>query len=134
MVTVLTVDDHASFRGAAHALVSATDGFDEVGQASSAEEAIAAADRLCPDLVLMDLRLPDMDGCEASKRIVARHPDTVVILITSTEALMRVSDAATCAAAALMGKDRLRPAVLRDIWEDHRRDRHDLPARDDVTA
>jgi DNA-binding NarL/FixJ family response regulator len=122
VVTVLTVDDHASFRGAAHALVGATDGFEEVGQASSALEAIEAADRLRPDLVLMDLRLPDMDGCEASRRIVAKHPDTVVVLITSTEALVRVSDAAACSAAALMGKDRLRPAVLREIWEDHLRD------------
>lgn len=123
MVTVLTVDDHASFRGAAHALVSATDGFDEVGQASSAAEAIAAADRLRPDMVLMDMRLPDMDGCEASRRIVAAHPGTVVVLITSAEALLRVADAATCSAVALIGKDRLRPATLRGIWEDRGGDR-----------
>jgi DNA-binding NarL/FixJ family response regulator len=123
VVTVLTVDDHASFRGAAHALVSATDGFEEIGQATCAQEAIAAVERLDPDLVLMDMRLPDMDGCEASRRIVAAHPATVVILITSSEALVRVSDAAACSAVALMAKDRLRPAVLRDLWEDHRRDR-----------
>ncbi len=121
MVTVLTVDDHASFRSAAHALVTATDGFDEVGQATTAQEALDAADRLCPDLVLMDLRLPDMDGCEASRRIVAAHPATVVVLITSAEELVRVSDAGTCSAVALIGKDRLRPTTLRDIWADHGR-------------
>ena len=123
MVTVLTVDDHASFRGAAHAVVGATDGFEEIGQASTAQEAIAAADRLRPDLILMDVRLPDMDGCEASRRIVAAHPGVVVILITSAEGLVRVSDAASCAAVTIMGKDRLRPSVLRDIWADHCRER-----------
>ena len=123
MVRVLTVDDHASFRVAAHALVAATDGFEEIGQACTAERAITAADRLRPDLILMDMRLPDMDGCEASRRIVAAHPDVVVVLITSAEDMVRVSDAATCAAVRIMGKDQLRPSVLQGIWEDHSRER-----------
>ena len=123
VVTVLTVDDHSSFRGAARALVSATEGFEEVGQATTAEQAIAEADRLCPDMVLMDVRLPGMDGCEASRRIVTAHPATVVVLVSSTDDALRGSDASSCSAVAVIGKDRLRPEVLRDMWEMHRRDR-----------
>jgi two-component system, NarL family, invasion response regulator UvrY len=117
VVRVLTVDDHESFRRAALALVTATEGMEEAGQACSAEEAIRAVDRLHPDMVLMDVRLPDMDGCEASRRIVAAHPGVVVVLISAAEEVLRGTDATQCAAAALVGKEDLRPNMLRAIWD-----------------
>jgi two-component system, NarL family, invasion response regulator UvrY len=122
VVTVLTVDDHSSFRRAAFALVSATPDFEEVGQASTGEEGVAAAHRLLPDLVLMDVRLPDIDGCEASRRIVAAHPGILVVLISSADEAVLGSDAPSCAAVAVLAKDRLRPGLLREIWEAHRHD------------
>ena len=61
-VRVLTVDDHATFREAARALVAATAGFESVGEATTAEEGIAAAIRLHPDVVLLDVMLPGMNG------------------------------------------------------------------------
>jgi DNA-binding NarL/FixJ family response regulator len=123
VVRVLTVDDHASFRRAAHALVAATDGFEDAGDVETAEQALAAADRLHPDLILMDVRLPGMDGCEASRRIAAEHPGIVVVLVSSADEPLRGEDPSSCAAAVVVRKDALRPCVLNDIWEAHRPDR-----------
>jgi DNA-binding NarL/FixJ family response regulator len=130
VVRVLTVDDHASFRRAAHALVAATDGFEDAGDVETGEQALAAADHLDPDLILMDVRLPGMDGCEASRRIAAAHPGIVVILVSSADEPLRGEDPSTCAAAAVVRKDTLRPCVLHDLWEAHRPDRTPVGGKD----
>jgi DNA-binding NarL/FixJ family response regulator len=123
VVRVLTVDDHASFRRAARALVSATDGFEEVGEVATAEQAIDAVGRLTPDLVLMDVRLPGIDGREASRRIVESHPDIVVVLVSSADDDLLRDESATCGAATVLRKDTLRPSMLLDVWETNRPDR-----------
>jgi DNA-binding NarL/FixJ family response regulator len=123
MVRVLTVDDHESFRRAAHALTEATDGFEEVGFACTGEAAIDAAALLVPDLVLMDVQLPGIDGCDASRAIVAQHPGTVIVLTSSTGDGLQGRTPASCSAAAFVRKDALRPRVLQDLWQTHGRDR-----------
>ena len=83
--TVLIVDDHAGFRGTARALLEA-DGYHVVGEAADGASAIAEAARLRPALVLLDVRLPDLDGFEVAARLaVGAHPP-VVVLTSSRDA------------------------------------------------
>jgi DNA-binding NarL/FixJ family response regulator len=117
-VRVLTVDDHATFREAARALVAATAGFETVGEASTGEEGVAAAVRLNPDVVLLDVRLPDMDGYEAARRI-ARLPAVVIFLLSTADEALIGDTAARCGASAFVRKQDLRPHVLRELWARH---------------
>jgi DNA-binding NarL/FixJ family response regulator len=81
-LTVLIVDDHSGFRSFARALLEA-EGFDVVGEAEDAESAIAAAGRLRPQVVLLDIQLPDVDGFEVAERL-AREPDGPAVVLVST--------------------------------------------------
>lgn len=85
MIRVLIVDDHPIVRTGLVALVDAADDLEVVGTAVSGEEAVAAASALSPDVVLMDLRLPGIDGDEATARIVAARAATRVVILTTYE-------------------------------------------------
>ena len=85
-VPVLIVDDQAPFRRAARAVVTATPGFEVVGEAESGEEAVEMVDALSPGLVLMDINLPGINGIEATRRITAAHPGAVVMLLSTYQA------------------------------------------------
>ncbi len=78
--SVLVVDDQAPFRLAARAVLRRTEGFELVGEAENGVEALTIANELHPDLVLMDINMPEMGGIEATRQIVDELPDTVVIL------------------------------------------------------
>jgi two-component system, NarL family, invasion response regulator UvrY len=118
-VGVVTVDDQPYFRGAAHDLIHATPGFEALGEASSGEEALELVDESGAELVLVDVRMPGMDGIETTRQIKAAHPDVVVVLI-SIEDLSNVrADACTSGAAALVRKQDFRPRLLRDLWTQH---------------
>jgi len=80
--TVLIVDDHAGFRHAARALLEA-DGFVVVGESATGTEGLEAVIRLRPDLVLLDVGLPDLDGIEVSERLKA-CPDSPAVVLTSS--------------------------------------------------
>jgi DNA-binding NarL/FixJ family response regulator len=82
--TVLIVDDHPSFRASARAILEA-DGFDVTGEAEDGESAIAAAGRLHPDIVLLDVQLPDLDGFEVTRRLMALGGETCVVLVSSRD-------------------------------------------------
>jgi DNA-binding NarL/FixJ family response regulator len=83
--TVLIVDDHAEFRGLARALLEA-DGFEVLGEAADGESALAAAASLRPELVLLDIQLPDVDGFEVAVRLVNAVDPPAVVLISSRSA------------------------------------------------
>lgn len=122
-VTVLTVDDQAVFRRAAAALISATPGFEEVGQAATGAEALELAGALKPDLVLLDVRMDGMDGLETARRLVASDCGAVVVLISLND----VPEAASALAggvAAHVRKQDLSTRTLRELWAAHGRPRN----------
>ena len=80
---VLIVDDHPSFRACARALLEA-DGFSVIGEAEDGESALSAIETLGPDLVLLDIQLPDMDGFAVLDRLTSDSPP--VVLVSSRDA------------------------------------------------
>jgi DNA-binding NarL/FixJ family response regulator len=117
-VTVLTVDDQAVFRRAAAELIAATPGFEEVGQAASGPEALELAAALHPDLVLLDVRMAEMDGIETAQRLLASDPDAVVVLISLNE-VPELESALAGGVAACLRKQELSTRALRDVWAAH---------------
>jgi two-component system invasion response regulator UvrY len=111
-VGVLAVDDQTIFLDVARDVVAATPGFHWVGGATSGEEALDAVSELAPELVLLDVRMPGMDGIETAQRIRERHPDVVVVLISVDESPAIESSGA----AALVRKREFGPAMLRRLW------------------
>lgn len=85
MTTVLIVDDHPSFRAAARAALEA-EGYDVIGEASDGESAVEAASRLRPDVVLLDVQLPDTDGFAVAQRIRGADLAQCVVLTSSRDA------------------------------------------------
>ena len=84
VTTILIVDDHPSFRASAHAVLAA-EGFEIVGEAEDGESAIEAAERLHPDVVLLDVQLPDTDGFEVARRLTSNDGAPSVVLVSSRE-------------------------------------------------
>jgi NarL family two-component system response regulator LiaR len=82
-IRVLVVDDHAVVREGLRAFLELQDGIEVAGEAADGEEALAAADRLRPDVVLMDLVMPRLDGISALRALRERLPDARVIVLTS---------------------------------------------------
>jgi DNA-binding NarL/FixJ family response regulator len=83
--TILIVDDHPAFRQAARAILEA-EGYDVVGEAVNGTEAFEAVERLRPDLVLLDIGLPDLDGIEVAGRLTTADRSLAVVLTSSRDA------------------------------------------------
>lgn len=113
-VRVLIVDDQEAFRSAARFVVELTDGFSVVGEAGSGEEGVSLAAELTPDLVLMDMSLPGIDGPEATRRILLSRPETMVIgLSTYDEYRDRAMEAG---AVVFVSKSEFGPESLISAW------------------
>jgi DNA-binding NarL/FixJ family response regulator len=114
---VLIVDDQEPFRLAARAVVEVTDGFEVAGEAETGEAAIEAARDLRPDLVLMDVNLPGIDGIEATRRILEESEGRPVVLMVSTyEPDECEPRAAEAGAAAYIPKSEFDPDRLESAW------------------
>ena len=118
-VRVLTIDDQAIFRALARDVIEATQGFESVGEAAGGEAGLEAVDKLVPDLVLVDVRMPGMSGIEVARRLVATHPEVVVVLI-SIEERIDVPSAALLEAVPLVRKQDFAPPMLRSLCPEHR--------------
>ena len=118
-VDVLTIDDSDRFLRAAHELISATPGFRPVGEAASGLEGLEAAERLRPDLVLIDVRMPIMDGIETARRLSAARPDDgdpARVGRGGRRPARRRSQLRGRRTRAQAGSA---PALLRRLWADH---------------
>jgi DNA-binding NarL/FixJ family response regulator len=114
-VSVLIVDDQPPFRAAARSLVSVLKGWEVIGEVDSGEDAVSAAARVTPDIVLMDINLPGISGIEATRQIVAAAPDARVILLSTYQADDLPDDAMSCGARAYVRKEDLTPRLLREV-------------------
>ena len=114
---MLVVDDQAPFRLAARAVLRRLDGFEFAGEASSGPQAIELVDTLHPSLILMDINMPEMNGIEATRRIVAGHPDVAVILCSTHDPPDLPADAAASGAIAYVSKEHLAADTIRDLWD-----------------
>jgi DNA-binding NarL/FixJ family response regulator len=115
-VQVLICDDQEAFRAAAREVVNATKGFEVVGEAETGEDSVAAAGRLHPDLVLMDVQLPGIDGIEASRRIKAAHPEVAVLLLSTYDPEDFAARIAGSGAIEFIPKATFGPDRLTEAW------------------
>ena len=116
-ITVITVDDQAVFRRVACDVIAATPGFETIGEAESGEEALRLVAEVAPALVLLDLRMPGMDGVETAHQIAKTRPEAVIVLITIEGPEALPPGVASCGAVAVARKQDFGPRLLRRLWE-----------------
>jgi two-component system response regulator AlgR len=119
-VRVLLVDDQPALREAVTAVVVRTAGFEVVGESGDGESALQLADELDPDLVLLDVRMVPMDGFETAHRLHAQDAGSVIVLLTGDDVRRLAPLASAAPVAALVPKQRLNSALLRELWAEHR--------------
>ena len=105
MIRVLLVDDQSLLRTGFRMILGAEPGLEVVGEAGDGQEAVALAAHLRPDVVLMDVRMPTMDGIEATRRITAAHDDVRVVVLTTFDLDEYVYGSLQAGASAFLLKD-----------------------------
>jgi DNA-binding NarL/FixJ family response regulator len=103
--SILLVDDHALLRHGLSAVLSMQKDFEVVGEASDGQEAVRIADKLQPDIVIMDLAMPKMDGVEATRLVKQHNPNIRVVILTSFGTSADVSRALAAGASGAIMKD-----------------------------
>lgn len=113
---VLIVDDQESFRSAARLVIENTDGFEVAGEAATGEDALVMVPELQPDLVLMDINMPGIDGLEATQRLTNHNPDLKVVVLSTYEAADYERPALEAGAVAFVSKSDFGPDSLEAVW------------------
>jgi DNA-binding NarL/FixJ family response regulator len=119
MIRVLVVDDHGVVRAGLQQLLESFEGVECVGAASDGAEAVALCDARDPDVVLMDISMPIMDGIEATRAIAAARPQTRVVVLTSFSDRERILKALDVGAVGYLLKDAEPDELLRGIRAAH---------------
>lgn len=113
--TVLLVDDHPVVREGLRGMIDAEADLTVVGEAGSGAEAVVMAESLHPDVILMDLRMPDVDGVTATERILAALPGTRIVVVTTYESDTDILRAVEAGAAGYLLKDASRSALAEAV-------------------
>jgi DNA-binding NarL/FixJ family response regulator len=116
-VRVLIADDHRLFAEALRAILGSDGRIDVVGLAASGDEAVRKAKELEPDVVLMDISMPGLDGVEATRTIRATQKNVQVVIVTGSDARQDVDAARTAGAAGYVTKDRIGAELIGAILE-----------------
>ena len=119
-ITILTADDHPLIRDGLAAVLRAQGGLQVVAEAANGEEAIEAYARLRPDIVLMDLRMPVMDGLTATRAILGEDPNARIIVLTTYDGDEDIHRALAAGARGYILKDMMRTELLGVIQAVHR--------------
>ena len=114
-IRVLVADDHPDFRAGMYALLGTAAGVEVVGEATDGEQAVEAATRLQPDVVLMDLGMPGVNGVEATRRILTAAPHIAVLVISMQEDSDSVFAALQAGARGYLLKGAMKAEILRSI-------------------
>ncbi len=112
---LILADDHAAFRDGLRALLAAIGDIEVVGEAATGDEAVACAAALQPDVVLMDLNMPGVDGIEATRRIVGTSPHIAVLVLTMYEDDESVFHALRAGARGYLLKGADRAEIIRAV-------------------
>ena len=116
-IRVLIVDDHRLFAEALEAILAAESRIEVVGRARNGAEALEMVLDLNPDLVLMDISMPVMDGVEATRRIREARPEACVLMLTGSSAVADVDRSRDAGAAGYVTKDRIASELVDAIVE-----------------
>ena len=118
---VLIADDHRLFAEALEAILATDDRIEVVGQASDGSEAVELARTLAPDVVLMDVSMPVLDGFEATREIRVANADTYVLMLTGSNSRDDVDRSRDAGASGYVTKDRIASELVAAIVEVTRR-------------
>ncbi len=116
-VRVLIVDDQTPFREASRMVVEMTDGFEVCGEATNGTEAIELVEQLRPDLVLMDVQMPGIDGIETTRRITALPEPPAVVVMSTHESGDYETVAVAAGAVGFVPKSEFGFDTLEAMWE-----------------
>jgi len=115
-VRVLIVDDQPPFREASRMVVEMTDGFEVVGEAENGEQGVELAAELKPDLVLMDVQMPGIDGLEATRRITSVEEPPRVLVMSTHESGSYDGPAEAAGAIGFVAKSQFGMDTLEEVW------------------
>ncbi len=116
-VKVLIADDHRLFAEALEAILDGERRIDVVGHAVNGEQAVELARELEPDVVLMDINMPVLDGIEATRRLREEQPGASVLMLTGSDARQDIARARKAGAAGYVTKDRIAAELVDQILE-----------------